>query len=376
MFSNQVQLSRRQFNVGTGMAVLSTFGLTACGGGSSDSPVVNHQLYTQTNENFNAVAHLTRSADGSITLKNLVGTGGAGANPGPDALVSDNSLIISDDKSTLFVVNAGSNSVSSFSIDPSTGDLVLIGSAPVDGVLPTSLAYQNNVLYVLLQGSRSVQALSVANKKIGASIGTYAIPGLVVADTPSSIVLSPNSPYLVVSIKGVQSIVSYLIGSNGSLSAPVANTNFTGSSFAGAFKDGYFFNLDPGNKAVQSLSFDKGVLTPNGAEVGGLPGAPCWIAITPNGRFLYTGNGGGTISLFSIGASGALTLVAASAANDSAAVAGDLWISPEGQFLYAAYYAAKSIQAYSINPTSGALTKVGTAVVIQSTLSMMGLFGV
>jgi len=43
-------------------------------------------------------------------------------------------------------------------------------------------------------------------------------------------------------------------------------------------------------------------------------------------------------------------------------VAGDSWISGDGKYLYSTYLKDGSVIAYSINDTTGALTKVGAKV--------------
>ena len=76
----------------------------------------------------------------------------------------------------------------------------------------------------------------------------------------------------------------------------------------------------------------------------------------PSGQFVLTANGSAnTVSVFSIGSSGALTEVAgspfAAGSNPSA-------ILVSGQYVYAANTSGSSVSAYTLNTTSGALTPV------------------
>ena len=89
------------------------------------------------------------------------------------------------------------------------------------------------------------------------------------------------------------------------------------------------------------------------------------------------GNGGGTISSFSVSSTGALTLLNATAANEGIAVAGDSWISKDGKFLYTAYLKNGTVIAYAIN-SDGSLTKVGTpaSIVTNGSGTMQGLAGI
>lgn len=359
----------------------SLFLLFGCSTSSNNTPVVSNQLYTQTNQTINTVAHMVRNSDGTLSVKEYVQTGGQGNNVGPDALVSDNSIIVSSDKSTLFVVNAASNSVSSFAISSSTGGLTLLSNkASTIGTTPTSLAFANNVLYVMYLGTQNIEAFAVTGGNIGSSLGAVSI-GLSAGNKPTSIVLSPSNNFIVASSKDNSSIFSFPVQSNGSLGAGITNTlnnpGVTTTSFAGIFNSlGVFFNIDPVNKAAQSFSFSNGTLTPLATEVTGIVATPCWSAVTPNGNYLYTGNAGGSISLYSISSAGALHLVTNSATSgETHGVAGDLWVSPDGAYLYAAYLAEGVVESYSINGTTGAITFLNT-VNIESTVSMQGLTGV
>jgi hypothetical protein len=128
-------------------AAVSTL-LAACGGGGDNmSPVAVSQLFAQTNDSTNAVVRFTRGADGTLTPKGRVQTGGKGTNGvnyfmgnivAPDALTSNNSVILSTDKTRLFVANAGDDTVSTFSVN-SNGDITLLAVSPTGGTRPRRL---------------------------------------------------------------------------------------------------------------------------------------------------------------------------------------------------------------------------------------------
>jgi len=110
--------------------------------------------------------------------------------------------------------------------------------------------------------------------------------------------------------------------------------------------------------------------------------APCWLAITPDNKFVYVSSGSGTVSLFSLDANGKLALANASAATEPAiltttsAFANDSWISSDGKFLYQDYAGDDKIVAYSIG-ANGSLTKIGEQPVnTQSKISLQGLAGI
>ena len=84
-------------------------------------------------------------------------------------------------------------------------------------------------------------------------------------------------------------------------------------------------------------------------------GAPCWLSVTPDGRFAYVGNGSGSISSYAIGADGMLSLLQSIAALEPAVLLGD-----------------DKVVSYAIGG-GGELTKA-TEVVVGTT-SQLGLQG-
>jgi 6-phosphogluconolactonase (cycloisomerase 2 family) len=117
----------------------------------------------------------------------------------------------------------------------------------------------------------------------------------------------------------------------------------------------------PATIAVFSIDTARGLLTP----ISGSPFTfaslvspnPQAMAVSPTAGFVYVSNGpSGTISAFSIGASGALTEIAGSPFTAGANIAG-LKIDPKGQFLYAADFGGNKIAAFSI-AASGALAPI------------------
>jgi 6-phosphogluconolactonase (cycloisomerase 2 family) len=133
---------------------------------------------------------------------------------------------------------------------------------------------------------------------------------------------------------------------------------------------GFGFTPDGGGAAAsylvgggaQGLSIGpSGALAPAGpatstADVTGL-------AISPDGRFAYAptreyppGTPAQGIRVFSIGTDGALTLLSFATAAEGF---GDVAMTPDGRFLFAALYGGGSIKRFAVNP-NGSLTPLGT----------------
>ena len=87
--------------------------------------------------------------------------------------------------------------------------------------------------------------------------------------------------------------------------------------------------------------------------------SPSGVAVDPSGRFAYvTNQGAATVQAYTINQStGALTSVGTAA---TGAVPIGVAVDPSGRFAYVTNYNANTVQAYTINQSSGALTSVGT----------------
>lgn len=385
----------------TAIATMSVF-LAACGGGSDNSQAPLPQLFAQTNDTANAVVHFVRNANGTLVPMATVLTGGSGTNGvnyfmgnivAPDALTSNNSVIVSPDGTRLFVANAGNNTVSVFSVNPN-GNLVLLAVSPTGGTRPTSLAFSNGVLYVThQQGAQELGAYTVSSSGSLTQIGSYTVD---VQDAlPTQVAVSPDGKFVVVNgflktvspVTPLNMLLAYPINSNGTLGTPVASASAGVGPFGGRFGSGalasVFTVTEAAGGTVSSYSLSttgtfsvlSGPVTVTGAQ------APCWISVTPNNQYAYIGNGSGAVSLFALDGSGRLTLVNPVAATETpvsgqtSAFANDSWVSPDGKYLYQDYAGDDKIVAYSIG-TNGALTKLGEEPAnTQSKISLQGLAG-
>jgi len=389
---HSARISTRLGSLGLLAAALA---LSGCNSSNDSGPApaagtASNQLYTQTNEQVNAIVHMSRGSDGSLTIVNRVYTGGSGSDgvkygdstntPVADSLTSNHSVIISPDKTTLFAVNAGDNSVSVFSIDAS-GNLTLKATSATGGLYPTSLAYHDGTLYVSFQGGlQNLQAYHVGNDGSLRVTGAWELPlNGSNKNLPTELTLSPdNSQLIAITGPGSNQIVSYPVNSDGSLGSPIANTTGVTSPFAGIFTPGgAFLATDITDKALAAFSVSSGSLSAIGSPVVSGITAPCWLAITPSGKYAYVGNGQGPISSYSVASNGALTLLNATATTDATLkVSGDSWVSPDGKYLYTAYFANDEVIAYQI-ASDGSLSTVGSPAALHTVtgVSTMGLAG-
>ncbi len=385
-------LSNRVRMLGLTLLAVASALLTACGGNNNDNnppptpPVASNQFYSMTNTTANSVVHLTRNADGSLALANTTATGGAGSNGvnaagmpvAADSLTSQYSVVVSPDHKQLFAVNAGNSTVTSFAIDAASGNLTARG-AFLTGAFPASLAWSKGYLYVLAQGNTALGTppqVWVHAVNSDGSLGTGTAVLYAGASLPTEILASPDGANVLVMEKGAGKILSFPVIAGGQLGTPVVTTlTSLAAPFAGSFANSSTLVVaDAGNKNLQSFAYANGALTAIGSGVGALPGAPCWLAITPNGAFVYAGLGSGEISSYAVGPAGALTLLNTAAANERLAVAGDSIASADGKFLYSTYLHAGTVITYGIN-ANGTLAKVGNPAIVTSGSTMQGLAG-
>lgn len=382
-------------------AAFAAFTLAACSGGGGDAQSINaDRLFTQTNETDNAVLMFTRNRDGSLSQGVRVPTGGHGTDGvsyfagdvvAPDTLASNHSVIVAPEANRLFVANSGDATVSVFALDPVTHAPTLLSAAPTGGQLPTSLAYHAGVLYVTHQkGDQQLRAYRVENDGRLTQIGAYA---LVQTDAlPTSVAASPDGSSIVVNVPlagpggpQLNRIVTFPVLADGRLGAPSTTDAQSPVPFGGTFAHGNLGHV----YASADASGGFNTYTLSQSTIKGLSGpiisgeaAACWLAITPDNRYVFVGNGAGTVSSYTLDASGRATLLNAVAVQEPpvnglpTSLAGDSWVSADGKFLYQSYLAADKVVVYAIG-SDGSLSKVDEkAASTRSGVSLQGMAGI
>lgn len=273
----------------------------------------------------NYVVVFERDEEGRLTRMDSVSTGGRGSGPDPtfgtDPLTSQDAVILSDDNELLFVVNAGSDEVSSFRVD-GDGDLTLASRVSSGGDFPVSLAYRDGLLYVVNANSGgSISGFTVGNDGALAPLAgsTKPLSGAAMPG-PGSIRISPDGASIVVTEKPTNRLVLYALSASGLPGNPVVMASPGPTPFGADFDDlGHYIlsqgNVGPNRAAVPDGSSVSSLVLPTATttttvtnSLGTTETAACWIQITPDGRYAYTTNtGSGTITGFRIAADGSLT---------------------------------------------------------------------
>lgn len=321
-------------------------------------------VFTETNAaGGNAVVAFARAVDGSLTYVGTFSTGGNGIGGTTDPLASQYSLLLDDeDARLLFVVNAGSNSISEFRVDGAT--LSLLRTTSSRGLLPTSLAIARHTLYVLNAGSNSVAGFDVAedgsltpNASASAPLGAGASGG-------AAIRASRDGQFLVVTEKGSQTIDVFPISARGVLGAPVRSASVGVTPFGFDFVNGDALGVSEAGSAATSLytvSRDGSLRVDSPSVSTNGQAAPCWVIATTDGRFVYTANAGsGTISGYQVGTDGTLRLLDASGVSGSTGNGSsplDLDLSRDDRFLYVLESGTGRIGAFAVS-AEGSLTSL------------------
>jgi 6-phosphogluconolactonase (cycloisomerase 2 family) len=316
-------------------------------------------VYTLTNAPAgNAVAVFARADDGTLAPAGTVATGGLGTGAN---LGSQGSIIVDGHK--LFAVNAGDNSISYFRIRHD--GLELQDRIASGGVLPTSLTIHGHVLYVLnAGGSGNITGFTVRHDGLASLAGSTQPLGAGSAG-PAQVAFSPNGKTLVVTEKASSTIDTYAVGENGVAGAPFTNAAAGNTPFGFDFdKRGDVLTSDAAGSASSYAVTKNGTLSVISGAVATHQGAPCWLVTSNDGRYAYTANaGGGTISGFTVGDDGSLSLLDPSGATGNLGAGShplDEIVNRDGKFLHVLVDGRHMVGTFRIGH-DGSLTWIGAA---------------
>jgi 6-phosphogluconolactonase (cycloisomerase 2 family) len=385
----------------------------------------------QTNEIRNSVIHYRWSANGTLAEAERVNTGGAGSGvvspiyhvSRPNDFEGAGSVILTPDRRFLFATNAGDNSVSSFAVRED-GELTLVdtqrtGNATGGGAKSLAYAPSSKTLFVVHTfGPDHIRLMSVDGEgKLTPrperyTVGTKEWPRRV----PTIAVLSPDEKFLILGTTFDElptaknpdgSLILWIprrdgklhvIASNapdpdGLVTFPVNADGTLGKSSlhdAGGASPFYltFLHHRPDTFVVGyavSNAVSMGKIDADGKiSIGplvkintnsGLPSELCWLAVSPDDRFVFsTDFGYSYISSFRIDGNG-LSIAKDPAspkipgdgtfrAIDGTVSSGpsDTWLSPDGAYLYQIYGNASKLVGYATKP-DGSLEEVTSAAI-------------
>lgn len=324
-------------------------------------------VYTESNASTgNAVLVYERAIDGRLRLAASVDTGGTGTGAG---LGSQGAVALSDNERWLLAVNAGSDDLSVFEVQPR--GLRLVDRANAGGTLPISVAIHGSLVYVVNSGNDTIAGFTLSHRG-----QLRPLPGSTRAlsqasSGPAEIAFNAEGDLLIVTEKNTNRLVTFALDRDGLPGEARIHpaSGITPFGFAVGRRDRLFVSEAFGGAAGQSalssydVDDDGGTVRTISGSVPTRQTSACWVAVTLDGRFAYTANtGSGTISGFAVGFDGSLSRldangVTATTGNGSAPA--DLALSRGGQFLYVRSGGVDTIRGFVVAP-NGRLAVVST----------------
>ena len=273
----------------------------------------------------------------------------------------------------LYASIPGANEIVAFREDPNSGALVqLVGSPITAGQAVQSLALHpsNKFLYAANSGATPTGTISLFDISNGGGL-TEHTPRVNAGTAPTLLAMDPSGKYLYVANSGSFDISVFSIDQTHGLLTPVAQT---GGATAGIGLSALNMALSPSGSMlfvtgqngttqgyIEEFTVTNGVL---GIKPGsGTPfitgNGPYGLAIDPSGAHLYTANyNDNSISAFSIGSNGALSLISTTGQTNKSPVS--LFIDKSGKYLYVANQGSGNLSAFSIG-SDGGLTLLATS---------------
>jgi 6-phosphogluconolactonase (cycloisomerase 2 family) len=314
--------------------------------------VVGHAYEATNNAAGNALTIFDRYADGSLRPAGSVSTGGLGSG---GSLHSQGG--VARDGRTIFVVNAGDDTVSALAV--TEHGLVLRGRISSGGDFPVSVTVHGGVGYVLNQGSDTVRGF-----RYDGAGHLRALPRSTRGLTPNpaggttdaaQVSFTPNGRALVVTEKASNTIDTFNV---------VRGLARRATPHASAGTTPYGFDFDRHGHAIVSeastgstSSYRVRPFRVVTAALGDTQLAACWVAVA--GDHAYVVNSASTsISSYTIARDGTLTLASAVAATTDAGPT-DAAVSPDQRTL-SVRLGDGSLASFRIGHDGG-LTSTGTA---------------
>jgi hypothetical protein len=332
-----------------------------------------HALFVQTDEvSGNHVVAYRQHDDGSLTLQNTYATGGNGGvlpNSVIDHTASQGAVTYDEQHQLLYVVNAGSNTISVFAVHGTDLQLrQVIGSG---GTFPVSIAVRGAQVFVAnAQQGGSIQGFLVAGGRL-ISIPQWNRPlGLDptltnFTQTPGQVAFSPRGDQLLVTTKGNRhSVEVFSLGFLGTPADVPVETVIPGTApFAIAFDQRGNALVTDGGAAASVITLalsHSGSLTVLSTVPTGQRGT-CWVV--RDGKFAFTTNPGGpSVSSLALTANGVPNLLGATPTDPGTV---DAAVSHDGRYLYVETGAGGIIDQFAVNG-DGSLTEIGTTPVANA----------
>jgi 6-phosphogluconolactonase len=296
------------------------------------------------------------SSSGALTALNTSFNAGTG----PTGIASD------PKGKFVFVANQGGG-VSAFTVDRTTtssaGTLTAITNSPFPtGTNPVSVVVdpKANFIYVANGGSNDISAYTMdsSSGNLTAFASTISLAG-----TPKQVRIDPNGRFLYAAL-GTVGVQVFKINADGTLTSvtTVAPAPCAGASDVAVDPDTRFAYIADGNTGIcaYAINANSGGLSLINQSI--IPSAtkPVALVVNPNGKQLFVvNNGANNVSAFTLNVDGTVTAVSsspfASGAQPSA-----IAVDPSEKFVYVTNSGDGTVSVYSISSSGG--LSAGTTV--------------
>jgi 6-phosphogluconolactonase len=320
--------------------------------------------------------YAANSGSNNVSAYTINGTDGALTQISGSPFASGTSpvgLSVTPSGKFVYLANSGSNNVSGYTLNTSSGVLTVISGSPFPAATkPSSIAVDplSKFVYVANSGSNNVSEFTL-NSTTGVLTKVSGSP-VSAGSAPASVAVDPSGRFVFTGNTTSGDVSSFkLNSSSGALTAlapgpirarrsPASLVVSSGSSNI-TYKPSFAFVADfegfSGAVPVLSVNATSGALT----TVSGSPfgtGTPRAIAVSPNGKLVYTANSDGTntVGEYTVNpTTGALTSVGTIATGNSPY---SVAVDPSNRFVYAVGINGPGVYAYTINAASGVLTLI------------------
>ncbi len=316
-------------------------------------------------------AYVTNAADNTLSSYSVDATTGALTAVGtptptgksPNAIVGleigedrGGWLNLSAAKRYINVANEISNDVSTFAVDPATGSLTAVGFPFPAGTDPKAMAFYGaqSSLYIVNAGSDNVTAYNI-DASTGALIGPPS--NTATGKSPTSVVVVPGASIFYVANHGGSTISAFDTNGTAVHGSPFPAGGNPLSLALGAGGNFLFSaNPDATNPTISGFAID-----PNTGALTQLSGSPFpipvshYIATDQTGAYLYVTTGTNIVGYAIDATTGALSKLPRFPVA-AGADAYSITIDPTNRFLYVTNDGEADISGFTLDASTGALT--------------------
>ncbi len=313
-------------------------------------------------------------ATGSLTELTSLGspfaTGGLGSG---SSFYAPNRIIVVGD--FLYASNSGSNSITAFTIDPSTGGLTLVGQpVATEGVNSATYAGislaatpDGKYIYAGTTGDGNITIYSI-DSTTGALTPLASGSPFAAGGAMSSMKVTPDGKYLAVALYPLNEVAMFAIQTDGTLQK-VSGSPFSSASSAAGYLTGIdvncastllfagrsgsdidVFNINSGGTLSELANSPFSTIDPT-TNTG--PTSNQVVALSTDDSTLFSSNqGNNSVTAFAVGSDGSLSAPEATVGTGTGTLyPGGLAVSKDGGFLFAADTNA-AVSAFALGGTS------------------------